>query len=1111
MANQVEILQLDINTTALIAKMTATRTEIDKIKAAQKELSDTNQKSSDAYTQNEVALRRLQTSYNQQRNVVTQLSSATTDFASTTEAMTSALGKEIKSIDAATENNKQLKIIRNSLNATTEEGAAAIAEINKKLDANTDFIKENASAAEQQKMAIGGYKDQIKEAFSEMNIFNGGLSGFISRSKEAGGVMPLLKKGLTDVTTGISGMVKESLAFVATPIGAVVVGLAAAFAGAKAVFDFNKGLQESNKELLALGVNAKEVSKVRSELTATADVFDKEFKDIAAKANSLAKSYGISISEANKIIAEGLANGGAQNAEFLDSIGEYDVMFAKAGYSAQEFVNIVNTGYELGIYADKLPDALKEADLALKEQGKATKDALINAFGAPFTSEILSRVKTGELTTKDALETIAAKAKETGLSQQQQAQLTADLFKGAGEDAGGAGVIFDAVNKASTKGLSETAKTQLELVAATEKLNKVQAELFEIADFGDTWTTIKTYAIDALSSIISLVSDVKKGIQPVIDIVGIGLGSAFQTLKAIVGVTFEAIAINFRVIGNVIGTFFNFFKAIVKGDFTGAINAIKNGFINMGTIIEGTFGKMKNTVINSIKGILDNFSPLLKAVGVDVDSLQKKLTGLKSKEVNIKSTSETSSTASAPKQDITTTKTGDGGVAEAKKIADAKQAIVEAGIVKNKEALALFVAEQGFRKKTQEESLAFEEQITQKKIAILDAELAAKKISQTQYDAQKLTLSNDLLKKQADAAVINADKELADFNSKNKTLLDGKKYLNDELVALEIDRLNKVSEAEAAAATAKLVAGQLSTTEYNDAIKVIDDTYAAGKVATEAARVEAKKATDATNLENQRIIDVENLTAQSDIDSFNLKTKYDAEIAAANKNGADKTLITQKYTQAQKKIDEGLQQSKIAAAGATFGVVADLLGKETAAGKAAALAQALINTYLGITAGIKLGYPMAIPAVALAAATGFAAVKNITATKVPTRAEGGEIPTLRSGIINNGSNLAVPLSNGDDTLAYVGQGEMILNKEQQRKAGGPKFFQSIGVPSYATGGYVSQSSSFTNQKSFSIDYNQLAKSIATANMSLPAPVVSVVDISATQNQVRVIENYANLQ
>jgi hypothetical protein len=49
----------------------------------------------------------------------------------------------------------------------------------------------------------------------------------------------------------------------------------------------------------------------------------------------------------------------------------------------------------------------------------------------------------------------------------------------------------------------------------------------------------------------------------------------------------------------------------------------------------------------------------------------------------------------------------------------------------------------------------------------------------------------------------------------------------------------------------------------------------------------------------------------------------------------------------------------------------------------------LINTYQGISAGVKLGFPAAIPAVALAAATGFSAVKNIIATKVPGASSGG--------------------------------------------------------------------------------------------------------------------------
>jgi hypothetical protein len=46
-----------------------------------------------------------------------------------------------------------------------------------------------------------------------------------------------------------------------------------------------------------------------------------------------------------------------------------------------------------------------------------------------------------------------------------------------------------------------------------------------------------------------------------------------------------------------------------------------------------------------------------------------------------------------------------------------------------------------------------------------------------------------------------------------------------------------------------------------------------------------------------------------------------------------------------------------------------------------------------------------------------------------TRADGGAIPTLGNGVINNGANV-VPF-NGDNTLAYVRQGEVILNQQQR--------------------------------------------------------------------------------
>ena len=144
-----------------------------------------------------------------------------------------------------------------------------------------------------------------------------------------------------------------------------------------------------------------------------------------------------------------------------------------------------------------------------------------------------------------------------------------------------------------------------------------------------------------------------------------------------------------------------------------------------------------------------------------------------------------------------------------------------------------------------------------------------------------------------------------------------------------------------------------------------------------ATEKEKKDAADAKLLEDSAA-----KMQKEDEDEFNaLKSK--------NKKLFDENIA---FKEADANIDKLSAEQKIALAQQTADAlmaVSSILGKETAAGKALAISAALINTYQGISAGVKLGFPAAIPAVALAAATGFSAVKNIIATKVPGAASSG--------------------------------------------------------------------------------------------------------------------------
>ncbi len=127
--------------------------------------------------------------------------------------------------------------------------------------------------------------------------------------------------------------------------------------------------------------------------------------------------------------------------------------------------------------------------------------------------------------------------------------------------------------------------------------------------------------------------------------------------------------------------------------------------------------------------------------------------------------------------------------------------------------------------------------------------------------------------------------------------------------------------------------------------------------------------------------------------------------------------------------------------------------KQGEAQKAIAITQAIIAAALGIANAFSLPPPASfIAASATAVATG-AQIAVIASQKF---AEGGLVganapANVGNGRISTGSNIARQ-SNGDNILATVKQGEVILNEQQQRLLGGYKTFASIGVPGFANGG-----------------------------------------------------------
>jgi len=188
------------------------------------------------------------------------------------------------------------------------------------------------------------------------------------------------------------------------------------------------------------------------------------------------------------------------------------------------------------------------------------------------------------------------------------------------------------------------------------------------------------------------------------------------------------------------------------------------------------------------------------------------------------------------------------------------------------------------------------------------------------------------------------------------------------------------------------------------------------------------------NAEALNDIEIAKLNEQNDI---NLKYqeiayKQDQEAKAKQKEADEKAakekIETEKAVADAKK---KAQEDALNATANTLGQVADLFGEQTAAGKAAAIAEATIQTFLSAqkaytsTVGIPVVGPVLAPINAgLAIAAGIKNIKAITAVQTPDGGGGGgggNLSNSFSGAVPQAPNFNVVGNSGVNQLAQLQQ------------------------------------------------------------------------------------------
>lgn len=325
---------------------------------------------------------------------------------------------------------------------------------------------------------VGGTTEDLSAAGSAFgDLFSGLASGNLTQAAA----------GFTAVKGAIIATTKSALAFIATPIGLAITALAGIALATKEWYNYNKEVVKANSVTSAITkLSGDALNEARMRSQTLSKMFEQDQEAILETARAMVNEFDITYNEAFDSIEKGFIRGGYASDEFLTSLKEYPTFFAQAGFAVEDFQSLVNTGIDLGIYDDKLPDAIKEFALSVQEQTPAVRDALYNAFGTQFTDNLLAGVKNGSVTVKEALVQISEEAGRLGLNVQQAQQLTADLFRGAGEDAGGAIKIFEAVTASvdsQNKSLSEADQAVKDLTDSEYELAKAKDAFLQSEGF----------------------------------------------------------------------------------------------------------------------------------------------------------------------------------------------------------------------------------------------------------------------------------------------------------------------------------------------------------------------------------------------------------------------------------------------------------------------------------------------------------------------------------------------------------------------------------------------------------------------------------------------------
>ena len=329
-----------------------------------------------------------------------------------------------------------------------------------------------------------------------------------------------------------------------------------------------------------------------------------------------------------------------------------------------------------------------------------------------------------------------------------------------------------------------------------------------------------------------------------------------------------------------------------------------------------------------------------------------------------------------------------------------------------KRAIDVYVESNSAVAKSLEERLQIEEKGMNDRLVVLEEERKKGLVSRREYEEQKRKLEQDFSKTKVDLSVNAVQQELAMYEQMNQSKISNEGRLTAEIVTQEQQRQAAIYQMRVdALEKEKQLKEEANQWDYEQ------------QQAHEMAMLQLKQEYDSQGLElgkqlkaQQREEEKERLSlefqdrlltlqeegaTQWDIEAEQMAQKHQKERSDLDQLLADKkisqeryneqlSLMNRQHSQEDITLKKKTEEMKMNLMAGALGQVKQLLGENTAAAKALAVAEATINTFIGVSKAISLGWPAGAIMAATTFATGMANVNKILSTTVKY-AEGGPV------------------------------------------------------------------------------------------------------------------------